>query len=458
MEASTVLPRKRPRQASRRGFPWSRTLLTLGLVALIASTVALQARKSQSKLGTEWRDDEPDGRDKRTRCCDKDMQILAQKTAETAMYVGAFVVIWKSMKAMLFPKTEDLGPGGGAGPGGAMAEGMRPPPLTGVDISLPVSSLPQSFGDLSWPLVDNRVGGVTISVSEFTNTTAFYKALGMEVVSAPTCNKSMSESVVLSFPPPHSTSFTLTLNKGSGPFGGPFKHLTFTSHNVGRLYSRAIAVKGATSLKAPQGVIEGGTRIAMVMDPSGNRVMILQKNRPYKNSICRVMLVIHNLEQSIRFYRDSLGMNVFRTHNSPRRRQKLAWVGYGSNETEGTSLELVYHPGGSTSKGPGGEDLTIMTPNLGAVLVKLRQKGHIAKIGIKDRNGPYTAMLSDPDGFQLILVDSEWYKREEEKIAEGSQNDPNLANTKPNQPGDLKSSNDAEKSTDNEDSPRKTSE
>ena len=56
------------------------------------------------------------------------------------------------------------------------------------------------------------------------------------------------------------------------------------------------------------------------------------------------MLRVGNLERSIKFYTEILGMKVLRQHDFPEGKFSLAFVGYG-DESENTVLELTYNYG-----------------------------------------------------------------------------------------------------------------
>ena len=56
------------------------------------------------------------------------------------------------------------------------------------------------------------------------------------------------------------------------------------------------------------------------------------------------MLRVGNLEKSIKFYTEILGMKVLRQHDFPEGQFTLAFVGYG-DEKDHTVLELTYNYG-----------------------------------------------------------------------------------------------------------------
>jgi lactoylglutathione lyase len=121
------------------------------------------------------------------------------------------------------------------------------------------------------------------------------------------------------------------------------------------------------------------------------------------------MLRVGNLEESLKFYTEVLGMKLLRQKNYPDGKFTLAFVGYG-DESDTTVLELTYNWG-------------VAEYNLGDAY------GHIA-IGINDiygtceaikaRGGKVTrepgpmkhgstviAFVEDPDGYKVELIQLE---------------------------------------------------
>ena len=59
------------------------------------------------------------------------------------------------------------------------------------------------------------------------------------------------------------------------------------------------------------------------------------------------MLRVRNLERSIRFYTNVLGMKLIRTSENPEYKYTLAFVGYGTNPDH-AEIELTYNWGVET--------------------------------------------------------------------------------------------------------------
>ena len=60
--------------------------------------------------------------------------------------------------------------------------------------------------------------------------------------------------------------------------------------------------------------------------------------------ILHTMLRVGDLERSVRFYRDVLGMRLLRTSENPEYRYSLAFLGY-DDEDQSSVIELTYNWG-----------------------------------------------------------------------------------------------------------------
>eukprot|EP00466_Bigelowiella_natans_P000460 jgi/Bigna1/125784/aug1.1_g492 len=428
---------------------------SFAVTALITFAVAVYD-PNDTRLRTTWRYEGPSGvracKKKfnpvgREKCCTDETKAIAYGAVKTAIFVAFINGSYAFIKKLLFSGEKmDLGPGGGERQGGGEGRGSSKSSskwalrLAGIDLNLPSSSFPQSTGDRTWPMAKNRIAGVSLRVPDVKTVSTFYEYLGMENLQVDGSDDANSEhaetagrtlvGAVLRFDginqAERTGGFSLGSSKSAPSLGGKqdhfvlslvsskgakinhdkaFGHVTIATQDVQGLFSRAIAVNGS-SVKRPGPVAEGGTQIGIVQDPAGYRVMLLQRNRPYMEPLCRVKLNVRNLEASIAFYRKILGMDVYRTHNSAKRREKLAWMGYGK-ETEGTVLELGYHYGAVTPHGDGFSHLTIVTPNLAAAVQALRKKGESV-----EASSSYSASILDPDGFKVTLVDADHYNAE----------------------------------------------
>src|ERR1700693_3355248 len=79
----------------------------------------------------------------------------------------------------------------------------------------------------------------------------------------------------------------------------------------------------------------------------GRRTMSSSNSSAPPMRILHTMLRVGDLQRSIRFYTDVLGMKVLRTTDRPEQKYTLAFVGYG-DESEHAVLELTYNYGVGT--------------------------------------------------------------------------------------------------------------
>ena len=90
----------------------------------------------------------------------------------------------------------------------------------------------------------------------------------------------------------------------------------------------------------------GSTVIAFAEDPTGYKFELIQRPGT-QDPICQVMLRVTNLEKSIKYYTEALGMKLLRTKENPEYKYTLAFLGYGPEETHPVSactLLLVLLP------------------------------------------------------------------------------------------------------------------
>ncbi|HEX8011853.1 MAG TPA: lactoylglutathione lyase [Casimicrobiaceae bacterium] len=123
--------------------------------------------------------------------------------------------------------------------------------------------------------------------------------------------------------------------------------------------------------------------------------------------ILHTMLRVGDLERSIRFYTDVLGMKLLRTTNRPEQRYTLAFVGYGA-ESEHAALELTYNYGvDKYDLGSGYGHVAIEVPDAAAACEAVRSKGGRVTREAGPVKGGTTviAFVEDPDGYKIELIE-----------------------------------------------------
>lgn len=118
------------------------------------------------------------------------------------------------------------------------------------------------------------------------------------------------------------------------------------------------------------------------------------------------MLRVGNLERSIAFYTEVLGMQLLRQSENPEYKYTLAFVGYG-DERSNAVLELTYNWGvESYELGTAFGHIALEVDNVYEACDKIRAKGGV----ISREPGPVkggtteVAFVRDPDNYAIELI------------------------------------------------------
>ena len=119
------------------------------------------------------------------------------------------------------------------------------------------------------------------------------------------------------------------------------------------------------------------------------------------------MLRVGDLERSVKFYTDQLGMKELRRRDVPEGKYTLAFVGYG-DESAGAVIELTYNYGVEKYEpGTAFGHLAVGVPDIYATCDRLREAG--AKItrepGPVKFGTTVIAFVEDPDGYKIELIE-----------------------------------------------------
>ena len=120
------------------------------------------------------------------------------------------------------------------------------------------------------------------------------------------------------------------------------------------------------------------------------------------------MLRVGNLQRSIHFYTNVLGMKLLRKTDRPDQRYTLAFVGYG-DEREHAVLELTYNYGVERyDLGDAYGHVAIAVPDAKAACDAVRAKGGNVTRDAGPVKGGTTviAFVQDPDGYKIELIES----------------------------------------------------
>ena len=122
--------------------------------------------------------------------------------------------------------------------------------------------------------------------------------------------------------------------------------------------------------------------------------------------LLHTMIRVGNLEKSINFYTEVLGMKLLRQKDYPDGRFTLAFVGYG-DEQGNSVIELTHN--WDTDKydlGSGFGHLAIEVDDVYAAAEKIRAQGGniIRQPGPMNAGTTIIAFVEDPDGYQIELL------------------------------------------------------
>jgi lactoylglutathione lyase len=122
--------------------------------------------------------------------------------------------------------------------------------------------------------------------------------------------------------------------------------------------------------------------------------------------LLHTMLRVGDLQRSIDFYTQVLGMTLLRTSENPSQNYTLAFVGYGRNP-EHAELELTYNHGVSSYElGTAYGHLAIGVSDVVAACDKIRAAGGRVTREPGPVKGGTTviAFVTDPDGYKVELI------------------------------------------------------
>ena len=119
------------------------------------------------------------------------------------------------------------------------------------------------------------------------------------------------------------------------------------------------------------------------------------------------MLRVGDLERSIAFYTELLGMQLLRRKDYPGGRFTLAFVGYGS-ERESTVLELTHNwDTDAYDHGDGNGHIALGVEDIRGTCAGIADKGGrvVREPGPMKHGSTVIAFVEDPDGYKVELIE-----------------------------------------------------
>ena len=126
--------------------------------------------------------------------------------------------------------------------------------------------------------------------------------------------------------------------------------------------------------------------------------------------LLHTMLRVGNLQRSIDFYTQALGMSLLRTVDRPEQQYTLAYLGYGRNP-EHAELELTYNYGVERYEMGGAYGhIAIGVDDIQAICQQVRASADALGTSVSREPGPVKggntviAFVTDPDGYKVELI------------------------------------------------------
>lgn len=119
------------------------------------------------------------------------------------------------------------------------------------------------------------------------------------------------------------------------------------------------------------------------------------------------MLRVGDLEKSISFYTEVLGMQLLRRKDYPDGKFTLAFVGYG-DEADHTVIELTHNWGtDSYDLGDGYGHIALAVDDAAAACDEIRNRGGnvVREAGPMKHGTTVIAFVEDPDGYKVELIE-----------------------------------------------------
>ena len=122
--------------------------------------------------------------------------------------------------------------------------------------------------------------------------------------------------------------------------------------------------------------------------------------------LLHTMIRVNDLNESLKFYCDGLGMKLLRKNDYPNGKFTLAFVGYG-DERDNSVIELTHNwEQSGYAMGDAFGHLAISSDDIYRTCEELKQKGVkvVREPGPMKFGGPEIAFIEDPNGYKVELI------------------------------------------------------
>ena len=122
--------------------------------------------------------------------------------------------------------------------------------------------------------------------------------------------------------------------------------------------------------------------------------------------VLHTMIRVGDLDRSIRFYTDVLGMQLLRRQDYPDGKFTLAFVGYGP-ESEQAVIELTYNYGVDKYElGTGFGHIALEVEDAHRACEEIKRRGGrvVRDAGPMKHGTTVIAFVEDPDGYRIELI------------------------------------------------------
>jgi lactoylglutathione lyase len=123
--------------------------------------------------------------------------------------------------------------------------------------------------------------------------------------------------------------------------------------------------------------------------------------------ILHTMLRVGDLQRSVKFYTELLGMKVLRTTDRPEQKYSLTFVGYDTEERSAV-IELTYNYGVSKYElGGAYGHIALEMPDIKSMCEKVRTGGGkvTREPGPVKGGTTHIAFVEDPDGYKIEFIE-----------------------------------------------------